>query len=291
MDSIWQDFLSWIYDNRNTVINIAIIIAVTWLLTRFGDLIIRRSVRRMVKAHMHANREEEKKREDTVINIMSGVLKVVAWPMAAIIIIGTLGVNIGPLIAGAGIVGVALGFGAQSLVKDTISGLFIIAENQYRVGDVVQLDETSGMVERITLRKTVLRDLDGIVHHIPNGEITVASNFTSEQSGINLDVGVAYDTDIEKAIKVINRVGESIAEDEHWKDIIIETPSFLRVDNFGDSSIDLKITGTVAPLRQWDVTGELRKRLKVAFDKNGIEIPFPQRVIHQAKLEEGNKKR
>lgn len=280
--TFWDSVLSWVGDHNDTIFKILLIIIATWLITRFGEMVVQRSIRRMIKAHLYVNQEEEKKREETIIAILHGVIRVIAWPMAATVIISQLGVNVGPLIAGAGVIGLAVGFGAQTLVKDTIAGLFIIAENQYRVGDVVKLDDTAGMVEKISLRKTVLRDLDGIVHHIPNGSVTVASNFTSEQSGINLDVGVGYDTDIDKAIKVINKVGQSIADDPEWQDMIIETPSFLRVDNFGDSSIDLKITGTVAPLKQWDVTGELRKRLKIAFDKNGIEIPFPQRVVHKA---------
>jgi small conductance mechanosensitive channel len=202
--------------------------------------------------------------------------------MVAILIVGQLGVDIAPLIAGAGIIGVALGFGAQSLVKDIIAGLFITVENQYRVGDVVKLGDTAGLVERISLRVTVLRDLDGIVHHVPNGTIDITSNFSKEYSGINLNIGVAYASDLEEVIKIINKVGDDISKDPEWKELVIEKPQFLRVDNFGDNSIDMKITGSVEPLKQWDVTGELRKRLKIAFDKAGIEIPFPQRVIHKA---------
>jgi len=270
-------------DNQATVLSIALIIFGAWLVVRFGSIAIRKAVIKSVKASSHSTKAEEKKREETVIQIVSGALNIFVWPIALIIIIGQLGVDIGPLIAGAGIIGVALGFGAQSLVKDMIAGLFIIAENQYGVGDVVSLDDTAGRVERITLRATVLRDLDGIVHHVPNGTIERASNFSSEKSGINLDVGVAYDSDLDHVIKVVNKVCRELAKDSRWEKDIIEKPSFLRVDNFGDSSIDIKITGIVEPLRQWDVTGELRKRIKVAFDKEGIEIPFPQRVIHQAR--------
>ncbi len=199
-------------------------------------------------------------------------------------VVAQLGVNIAPLIAGAGVIGLAIGFGAQSMVKDVIAGLFIVAENQYRVGDVVQFDhETIGQVISLSLRVTVLRDLDGIEHHIPNGAITITSNYSKEFSGINLDLGVAYDTDLNKAIDVINKVGDDLSKDKAWKDLILEKPQFLRVDNFGDNSIDIKITGTVKPLKQWSVTGELRKRIKIAFDEANIEIPFPQRVIHESK--------
>ena len=202
------------------------------------------------------------------------------------LILSELGVDIGPLLAGAGIAGVALGFGAQSMVEDYLSGMFIILENQFRVGDVVRInneDRISGVVEHITVRQTVLRDLDGMVHHIPNGEIKVATNMTMEYSSINLDVGVGYDTDIDKLEKLVNEVGIELLKDTDWKDKIIEAPKFERVDEFGDSAIIIKILGTTQPMEQWKVTGELRRRLKKAFDKNNIEIPFPQRTIHKAK--------
>jgi small conductance mechanosensitive channel len=163
--------------------------------------------------------------------------------------------------------------------------LFIIAENQYGVGHVVDLDGTSGQVERISLRATVLRDLNGIVHHVPNGTIDRASNYSSEFSGINLNIGVAYDSDLDTVIKTIDTVCAKMAKEPEWQDTILETPAFLRIDNLGDSAIDVKVVGKVKPLEQWGVTGELRKRIKAAFDKEGIEIPFPQRVIHQAKAE------
>lgn len=273
------DFLM---NNRDTLIQIVGILVGAWAVTRFGDVFVRRAVTRAVTSSRHQSKLEEEKRERTIIHIINGGIKLLVWPMALILVIAQLGVEIGPLIAGAGIAGVALGFGAQSLVKDVISGLFIIVENQYGVGDVVDLDGTAGVVEDINLRKTTLRDLDGVVHHVPNGTIERASNMSSEFAGINLNVGVDYSTNLEKVIEVVNEVGKELAGDDQWASDILETPAFLRVDNFGDSSIDIKITGRTKPLRQWDVTGELRKRLKVAFDKHGIEIPFPQRVVHQA---------
>ncbi|HEX5744260.1 MAG TPA: mechanosensitive ion channel family protein [Candidatus Saccharimonadales bacterium] len=283
MEDIWHESVAWVDGNADSIVPALLILLGAWAVVRFGGVAIRKTVSRSVRPAAHKNRAEELKREETVIQIVSGALNIIIWPLALILIIAQFGVNVGPLIAGAGVIGVALGFGAQSLVKDVISGLFIIAENQYAVGDVVDLDGTTGQVQHITLRSTVLRDLDGIVHHVPNGTIERASNYSSEHSGINLDVGIAYDSDLDKVIRVVNRVGKELAKDPDWQDQILETPSFLRVDNLGDSSIDIKITGSVKPLTQWDVTGELRKRLKIAFDKEGIEIPFPQRVIHQAK--------
>lgn len=281
-ENILQSADSWYTDNKSSLFYILFILIVALMIKFFGDAIIRKAVIKSIKSTRHKNPREEKLREDTIIGIISGALAILLWPMAAMLIIAQLGVDITPLVAGAGVIGVALGFGAQSLVRDIISGLFIIIENQYKVGDVVSLDDTTGLVERITLRVTVLRDLDGIVHHVPNGTIEITSNFSKDYSGINLDVGVAYDSDLDKVIGIIDKVGEELAKDKDWKEHVIEKPSFERVENFGDNSIDIKITGSVQPLKQWAVTGELRKRLKIAFDKEGIEIPFPQRVIHQA---------
>ena len=164
-------------------------------------------------------------------------------------------------------------------MKDVISGLFIIADSQYSKGDVVTVGGMSGLVEDVGIRRTVLRDLDGIVHYIPNGEISVASNFTQEYSRVNLNVGVAYGEDLDRVMAVIDQVGEEMASDPKYGPMIITPPKALRVDNLGDSSVDIKIVGDTRPIKQWEVTGELRKRLKQAFDEQGIEIPFPHRVI------------
>jgi small conductance mechanosensitive channel len=281
LENILQSVDSWYSTNQSSVLYILFVLIAALAVKFFGDAVIRKAVIKSIKSTRHKNPREEKLREDTIIGIISGALAIVVWPITAILIVGQMGLDIAPLIAGAGVIGVALGFGAQSLVKDIISGLFLIIENQYKVGDVVALDDTTGLVERITLRVTVLRDLDGIVHHVPNGTIEQTSNYSKDYSGINLNVGVAYDSDLDKVIGIINRVGEELAKDKKWKGQIVETPQFLRVDDFGDNAIDMKITGSVQPLKQWDVTGELRKRLKSSFDKEGIEIPFPQRVIHQ----------
>ena len=150
------------------------------------------------------------------------------------------------------------------------------------MGDVVDLDLASGKVEQISLRKTTLRDIDGTVHHIPHGEIKRVSNLSNEFSRININIGVGYSSDIERVITIINQIGNDLAADSQWKDYIIQAPQFLRIDEFADSSIVLKILGESLPDKKWDITGELRKRIKITFDKEGIEIPFPQLVIHKA---------
>jgi len=270
---------SWLIDHG---IKIAIILVIAYVLQKVGRVFIEKIIRKTVISNHFLTKEAEEKRENTLIKIFSGTFKVGLWIVAIMMILSETGINIGPLLAGAGIVGLAFGFGGQYLIRDVISGLFIILENQYRVGDVVCLDGTCGLVEDITLRMTILRDLDGTVHHVPNGVINKASNLSKFFARINLNIGVSYNANLEKVIEVVNRVGREMAEDPKWKEDFIKPPQFLRVDDFADSAIMIKILGETKPLRQWDVTGELRKRIKIAFDKESIEIPFPQRVIHQA---------
>ncbi len=169
--------------------------------------------------------------------------------------------------------------GEEHIIRDFLAGIFIIIEDQYRVGDVVNIANVGGLVQDISLRKTVLRDLDGREHHIANGEIRKASNLSKEFSGVNLNIGVAYKENLEHVIEVVNRVGKELAEEPQWKDKIITTPQFLRVDDFADSAIIIKILGDTKTLKQWEVKGELRKRLKIAFDEEDIEIPFPQMSV------------
>lgn len=276
----YLQFSSWLTKHGYTIIGIII---GTFSLYKFGDAFVEKIVRRAIVPGKFLTKEAERKREDTLIRVFATALNVVVVVTALLMILTELGVNTTPLIASAGIVGIAVGFGGQYLIKDFITGFFIILENQYRVGDVVCFGDTCGLVEDINLRITVLRDLNGTVHHVPNGEITIASNLTKYHANINLDIGVSYDADLEKVIRVINNVGNDLAKDSEWKDKIKEAPQFLRVDDFADSAIMLKILGKTFPLKQWEVAGELRKRLKIAFDKEKIEIPFPQRVVHMQK--------
>jgi len=283
MPEILENFLNqlgpWFFSHG---LKIIAVIIVAYLALRFGNVFIEKIIRRTIAGNRFLSKEAEKKREDTLIRVFEGVLKVVIWAVVILIILSELNINIGPLLAGAGIAGVALGFGAQYIVRDFLAGLFLVLENQYRVGDVVCLDDTCGSVEDIDLRTTILRDLDGTVHHIPNGQIQKAANLSKKFARVNLSVGIAYDSDLGKVIELINRVGQELAKEPQWKDKIIKAPQFLRVDDFADSAIIIKILGETKPLQQWDVTGELRKRLKIAFDEENIEIPFPQMVVHQA---------
>ena len=224
--------------------------------------------------------EEVNKRANTLSGVLVASLQAVIIAVVVFMMLSEIGLNISPIIAGVGVIGIAIGFGAQSLVKDLIAGLFIIMENQYRKGDVVKIADTSGLVEDINLRRTLLRDMDGVVHSVPNGEIRVASNYTKEWSRVNMNISVSYDTDLKRAMEVINRVGKELAEDPDWMGAILTPPRALRVDNLGDSGIDIKIMGETKPMRQWDVMGELRLRLKKAFDGEGIDIPYPHTKVY-----------
>ncbi len=263
-------------------IKILAVIVISYFAHRFALLFITNIVRRAVTPGHFSTKEDEKKREDTLIQIFSATFSVTIFVVAVLMILQEIGVEIAPLLAAAGIAGIALGFGGQYLIRDLISGLFIIMENQYRIGDVVCFDDTCGSVEDLTMRMTTLRDLDGVVHHVPHGEIKKVSNMSKYFARVNLNVGVAYHSNLDHVIDVVNKVGSELAEDSYWKEHIIKAPRFLRVSDFADSSIIIKILGDTMPLKQWDVAGELRKRLKIAFDKEGIEIPFPQRVVHQS---------
>jgi small conductance mechanosensitive channel len=178
------------------------------------------------------------------------------------------------------VAGIAIGFGAQNLVRDFLAGVFVILEDQYRVGDVVRIAGIAGLVEDINLRRTILRDLDGIVHVVPNGEVRTASNFTKEKSRVNLDIVVAYKEDLDRVIEVLNRVGKELSEDPYFGPLITQPIQVLGVNEFQDSGIAIKVLGETRPIRQWEVAREFRKRVKKAFDQEGIEIPFPHRTIY-----------
>jgi small conductance mechanosensitive channel len=223
---------------------------------------------------------EAQKREQTLSRAAISTVNLLVATLAFFIILSELGINLAPLLAAAGVIGIAIGFGAQSLVRDFFSGIFILLEDQYRVGDVVQVGDTAGLVEDINLRRTVLRDLDFIVHTIPNGEVRVASNFTKEKSRVNMNVSVAYKEDLDVVISEINRVGQEMSQDSYFGPLIRDPLKVLRVDAFEQSGIAIKVIGETLPIRQWEVAGEFRRRIKRAFDEKGITIPFPHLTVY-----------
>jgi len=222
---------------------------------------------------------EAKKRAHTLGNTLRHALLIVMSFIAILMILGEVGIQLGPLLATAGIGALAIGFGAQSLVKDVISGFFIILENQYRIGDAIEVAGVSGLVESVSLRKTVLRDLEGKVHIVPNGEIKVVSNLSKEWSRSVLDIGISYSDDIDQVVDLLSQVGRELSAEEPYRSFILEPLQILGVERFGESQLVIRIMVKTAPLKQWEVGRELRRRIKNRFDEKGIQIPFPHRVL------------
>jgi small conductance mechanosensitive channel len=222
---------------------------------------------------------EIKKRMTTLEGLGTTVTRLFVLVIATVMILGELNLDIGPAVAGLGVVGIAVGFGTQSIVRDYFTGALILIENQFSKGDVVTIAGVSGTVEDFSLRRTTLRDLDGVVHTVPNGEIKVASNRTRVWARINLDVTIAYGTDVERATRVVDDVGRAMVADPDWRRRLMEAPHVERVEAMGEYGITIKILGLVRATEQWAAGGELRKRLLAAFATHGIEIPRPQRVV------------
>jgi small-conductance mechanosensitive channel len=212
---------------------------------------------------------------DLLKSIITGVLVAIFGTM----VLSQLGLDIAPIIASAGIIGIALGFGAQSLVKDFLSGVFMIFEDQYGVGDVVDVGAATGTVEAVSLRVTRLRDLDGTVWYVPNGEILRVGNKSQNWSRAVVDVGVGYDEDLARAKRVLGEVAHDLWEDEDYRSVIIEEPEVTGVEALTPDAITLRVLVKTAPMEQWAIARELRQRIKARFDHEGIEIPFPQRVV------------
>ncbi|MGH7843648.1 MAG: mechanosensitive ion channel family protein [Candidatus Binatia bacterium] len=220
------------------------------------------------------------KRIRTLTNVIWTIVFGAIWFVAALTILAQVGVNIGPIIAGAGIVGLAVGFGAQNLVKDLVSGFFLILENQVRVGDVAIINGTGGLVESITFRTIVLRDLAAVVHVFPNGSINTLSNMTKGWSAYVIDMGVAYKEDTDRVVEVMREVSEQMQAESEYKAAMLDSIEIFGVDEFGDSAVTIKARLKTQPLQQWTVGREYRRRLKKAFDAAGIEIPFPHRTLY-----------
>jgi len=279
-DFLSTDILPWIFSDG---LKILLILFGAFILNKILKSFMEKLIRKIIISDRYSSKEAERKREDTLINIANNIISVIVIVISGIMILESLSIPVGPLLAALGIAGIALGFGGQYLIRDIVTGLFLILENQYRIGDIISTAGISGLVENVSLRMTTLRDLNGTVHHIPHGEIKTVSNMSKSFSRVNLDIGIGYNSDIEHVKKVINKVGNDMYQDQSWKDLITKPPQFLRINAFDDSSIEIKILGETKPGKQWKVTGELRFRIKVAFDKEGIEIPFPQHVIHLTK--------
>ena len=270
---------------RDVVWPIFLIIVISLVLIAFARRAVHGVVRRALDREVAEGTAQElsavevQKRIDTLDGLLTAVIRTFIFLVALVMVLGELNLNIGPAVAGLGIVGIAVGFGSQSLVRDYFNGALILLENQYSKGDVVTIADVSGTVEDFSLRRTTLRDLDGVVHTVPNGQITVASNRTRTWARINQDVTVAYGTDMEQVTQVINDVGKAMAADPAWRRRVLEAPHVERVEALAEYGITIKILGLVRAPEKWAAGGELRKRLLAAFATHGIEIPHPQRVV------------
>ncbi|HET7027312.1 MAG TPA: mechanosensitive ion channel family protein [Candidatus Limnocylindrales bacterium] len=264
---------------------IVVIVVVAIVALRLVRLFVQRLVRALMDREATEGTAQElsavevKRRTDTIATLAINVLTFVIVVVAAIMILDKLSYDVAPAVAGLGVVGIAVGFGAQSLVRDYFTGALILIENQFSKGDVVSIAGVTGTVEDFSLRRTTLRDLDGVVHTVPNGQIAVTSNRTRTWARINQDVTVAYGTDVDRAIAVVDEVGQAMADDPALKRRILERPRVERVEALAELGITLKILGSVRAGEQWSVGGELRKRLLDAFRASGIEIPQPRHVV------------
>jgi small conductance mechanosensitive channel len=284
MEQAWQGVQDWAPTALDWLVasglRVLLVLVGVWV----GAKLARRGIEawsRRAVARAEAKEEVELTKR---LHTLAGLAKLVATlSIAAVggaVVLGELGVNLGPILATAGVLGLAVGFGAQSLVKDVISGLFMLVENQFNVGDVATLGGVTGVVERSTLRLTVLRDLEGRVHYVPNGQVGVVTNYTKHWSRALLDVGVAYKEDVDHVMEVLTRVGAELAEDPDYSGLILEPLEILGVNEFGDSAVVIRVMFKTKPIQQWAVAREFRRRIKKAFDAEGIEIPFPHRTFY-----------
>jgi small conductance mechanosensitive channel len=281
MPEMFKNITSWLTTSGIKVLGILIVLIILSQMSRW----IVKWLERFVPEKDSLQAAEAKKRAQTLGNILRHALLIVICFIALMMILGELGIQLGPLLATAGIGALAVGFGAQSLVKDVISGFFIILENQYRIGDVIEVAGVSGLVESVSLRKTVLRDLEGKVHTVPNGEIKVVSNLSKEWSRVVLDIGISYREEIDPIIDLLTQIGKELEAEEPYKSAILEPAQILGVERFGESQLVIRMIVKTMPLKQWEVGRELRRRIKNRFDEKGIHIPLPHRVLFWGEAE------
>jgi small-conductance mechanosensitive channel len=260
-------------------IRVLFILLGAWIITRIAAAATRRIERAFDDDDPTTTSEREKKAA-TVGKVARTTTRVLVWGAAALMVLREFGVDIAPILTGVGIVGLAVGFGAQSLVKDFLAGIFILTENQFNVGDVIKTAGVSGLVERVTLRATSLRDLEGRVHIIPNGSMGVVTNMTREWSRSVIDVNVAYKEDIDSVTGVLREVGAGLKADPEFASSITEPLQVLGVESLGESGVTIRVAFKTRPEQQWAVAREFRRRIKNAFDEKGIEIPFQHRTVH-----------
>ncbi|UCC61113.1 MAG: mechanosensitive ion channel family protein [Dehalococcoidia bacterium] len=275
----WEPVTDWLLEHGTRIaIILAIAIVVYYAMRRTVRTMVRHALERTMD---DVPKTEVKKREETLTWLFYTTTKIIIAVVALVLILSEVGINVGAILAGFGVAGIAIAFAAQSFIKDVIAGFIIAMENQFNVGDVVSVGGVTGIVEGLNVRRTTLRDLDGILHTVPNGEIRITSNYTKVWSRANLDIGIAYGEDADEAMMIIKDVWKEMAKDPDWgPSILSKDPSILRVNELGDSAVVIKIVGDTIAMQQWAVMGEFRRRIKRVFDEKGIEIPWPHSKIY-----------
>lgn len=282
--NFWEEVLRRTLDwSIGAIPKLLLILAITIVFLRVFDLVCRKMTARALRTRSAsgvADAAEHEKRVQTLIGILKRVGVVVIWSLAGVLVLMQIGVDVAPIIAGAGVIGLAVGFGAQELVRDVISGFFLLLENHVRKGDVAIINGNAGVVEAIGLRTIALRDLAGVVHIVQNGKIDTLSNMTKEWSASVFDIGVAYKEDADQVMVVMKDVASGLEGDETFGPKLIAPFEMFGLDSFGDNAVVLKARFKTLPGEQWSVAREYRRRLKEAFDERDIEIPFPHRTLY-----------
>lgn len=282
IDKILKDAGEWIVKEG---LRIFLILILTLVVIKVVQLLMDKLFHRLFR-----NQKDDieiQKRSDTLKSVIRNIINITIVVVAVMMILDQLGVEIGPILAAAGVVGIAVGFGAQQLVKDIIQGFFILLDDQIRVGDVVQIADKGGLVENVNLRMITLRDLAGNVHFVRNGEITVVTNMTKEYSRYVFDIGVAYRENVDEVIEVVKQVDAELRDDPEFKNDILEPIEILGLDQFADSAVIIKARTKTLPIRQWAVGREFNRRLKKKFDELDIEIPFPHVTLYPGQNKDG----
>ncbi|HEY0670756.1 MAG TPA: mechanosensitive ion channel domain-containing protein [Longimicrobiales bacterium] len=279
----WKNVFNW-QQLANDLIEVAIIIAFSFVLYRAIKLIVKRLVAHKISEEDPLLRRMREQRAQTLGSLFTNVALIVMSTITVLTVLSVF-INIGPLLASVSVVGLAISFGAQSLVKDIISGTFILIEGQFGIGDVVNIGDTGGLVEKMTLRTTVLRDLHGAVHVIPNGEIKMVSNLTKGWSRAVIDVSVAYAEDVDGVIEMLRRIGQDFQQDPQWAHLLLEPTEVLGVENLTETGVTVRMVAKTLPLKQWEVARELRLRIKKRFDEQHIELPQSRVRMIGAKVE------
>jgi small-conductance mechanosensitive channel len=291
----WANLTNWFVDKP---IRVLFVVLLAWIASFVARRWVRRLVTRLVSPDETKTDRLKKigislpsafgttirdpRRQSRAVSIsavLTSSIVVAIWTVAFLTILGIVGIELGPLVAGAGIAGIALGFGAQSLVKDFLAGLFMLLEDQYGIGDVVDLGEASGVVEEFSLRTTVLRGIDGTVWHVPNGVVSRVGNRSQLWSVAVLDVDVAYDTDLVRARDLLHQAATVVCESEEFAANVIDPPTVLGVESLGADGVTIRLTVRVQPGTQWELQRALRQHVKAVYDEAKIEIPFPQRTV------------